>query len=134
MKIIKKIANTDGGRPPIQTWKHKTLPNGYAVCPEEFYETFYSTNPAGFVNITVENDVVISMEINNEALEAYIANNPEEPVIHEPTVAERVASLEEALAQSDETAIALYEAQVKQDEINATHDEALIEIYEMIGG
>lgn len=47
---------------------------------------------------------------------------------------QRVSALEEALAQTDETAIELYEAQAEQEAINAAQDEALIEIYEMIGG
>lgn len=50
-----------------------------------------------------------------------------------PTVEERIANLEEQLAQSDETAITLYEAQEAQEVINAQQDEALMEIYEMIG-
>ena len=50
-----------------------------------------------------------------------------------PTTFERVTSLEEQLATADETAISLYEAQQKQDEINAQQDDALLEIYELIG-
>lgn len=50
------------------------------------------------------------------------------------TDGERIAALEEALAQTDEAAIELFEATEEQQEINAAQDEALIEIYEMIGG
>lgn len=50
-----------------------------------------------------------------------------------PSTEERIAVLEEQLAQSDETAIALYEAHEAQEVINAQQDEALMEIYEMIG-
>lgn len=50
-----------------------------------------------------------------------------------PTTSERVTSLEEQLATADETAISLYEAQQKQEEINAQQDDALLEIYELIG-
>ena len=50
-----------------------------------------------------------------------------------PTTEQRVSDLEEQLVQSDETAIALYEAQEEQDTINAQQDEALMEIYEMLG-
>ena len=135
MYIIKQNANENGSRPPIQTWSSNTLPKGYVVCPDEFINVFYSTTPAGFVNITIENNTVTSMEVNQEALNAYIASLPEpEPVVHKPTVEERVENLEDALAQTDETAIALYEAQAAQEEINAAQDAALIEIYEMIGG
>ena len=51
MYIIKIKAKENGARPPIQTWNKPTLPEGYAVCPDEFYRIFYSTDPAGFVNI-----------------------------------------------------------------------------------
>lgn len=77
MYIIKQTTNADGSRPPIQTWNSETPPNGYAVCPDDFRAVFYSTSPAGFVNITVEDDVVTSMEVNQEALDAYLASLPE---------------------------------------------------------
>lgn len=51
-----------------------------------------------------------------------------------PTTDERLASLEDALAQTDETAIELFEAQEEQKEINAAQDDALIEIYELLEG
>lgn len=87
MYIIKLIANDNGSRPALQTWSRTTPPKGYAICPEEFYEVFYSTTPAGFVNITVENDVVTSMEVNQEALDAYLASlpDPEPEVEPEPS-------------------------------------------------
>lgn len=50
----------------------------------------------------------------------------------EPSVSERVTELEEQLATADETAISLYEAQQKQETINAQQDDALLEIYEML--
>lgn len=53
--------------------------------------------------------------------------------IPEPSELEtRVTELEDALAQTDEAAIELYEAQALQEEINAAQDEALIELYEMM--
>ena len=57
----------------------------------------------------------------------YDDGQPEPP----PTTEQRVSDLEEQLAQSDETAIALYEAQEAQEVINAQQDEALMELYEM---
>ena len=42
--------------------------------------------------------------------------------------------LEDQLAQADETAVELFEMQLAQEEINAAQDDALVEIYEMIGG
>ena len=51
-----------------------------------------------------------------------------------PTLDERVADLETALAESDAVAISLYEASIAQDEINAEQDEAILGLYEMMGG
>ena len=42
--------------------------------------------------------------------------------------------LNESLALADETAIELFEIQMMQEEINAMHDDALIELYEMLEG
>ena len=47
--------------------------------------------------------------------------------------AENREALEQALEGADETAISLYEAQEAQEAINTQQDEALMEIYEMIG-
>ena len=86
MKIIRLEANPSGSRPPIQDWTGNELPEGYAYCPENFVELFYSTTPAGFVNIEVTDGTVSAMTINQEALDAYIASLPA-PV--EPTPAEK---------------------------------------------
>ena len=66
---------------------------------------------------------------SEEELEADRAARPAPP----PTTNERISILEEQLVQADETSIALYEAQEAQEAINAQQDEALMEIYEMIG-
>ena len=87
MKIIKVTPSEIGSRPPVQDWAHKELPSGYAWCPDEFVELFYSTSPAGFVNITVENEVVTGMTLNEEARMAYIASLPE-PTEEEPSAQE----------------------------------------------
>lgn len=85
MYIIKIEAMENGSRAPLQTWNGNVPPDGYAFCPDEFAEIFYSTTPAGFVNIQVEDNIVVSMEINQEALDAYIAALPE-PEPEQPTV------------------------------------------------
>ena len=86
MKIIRIEANPSGSRPPIQDWSGTSLPEGYAYCPEEFVNLFYSTTPAGFVNIEVTDGTVSNMTINQEALEAYIASLP---TPQEPTPSEK---------------------------------------------
>ena len=70
-----------------------------------------------------------AVERTEEELEVDRAARPAPPL----TTSERISILEEQLAQSDETAITLYEAQEAQEVINAQQDEALMEIYEMIG-
>ena len=86
MRIIMLNASESGSRPPLQDWEFPTLPEGYAWCPDEFVEVFYSTVPAGFVNIVVNEDTVTEMTINQEALDAYIASMPEpKPEVVEPT-------------------------------------------------
>lgn len=72
MKIIQIIPNIGGSRPALQDWNHKDLPIGFAWCPDEFVKVFYSTSPAGFVNISVRNNSVSAMEINESELNAYI--------------------------------------------------------------
>ncbi len=112
MYIIKIKANENGSRPALQTWNSPKLPEDYAVCPEEFYEVFYSTTPAGFVNITVDGGVVVGMTVNEEALEAYIASIPE-PVV---TPAEEIAELKGKLAATDYQAIKYAEGVLSEEE------------------
>lgn len=87
MKIIKTTPHGNGARPALQDWKDKEVPSGYAWCPDEFVAVFYSTSPAGFVDITVENDTVVAMTVNEEALAKYIAGLPE-PIEPEPSADE----------------------------------------------
>ena len=112
MYIIKIKAKENGARPPIQTWNKPTLPEGYAICPDELYAVFYSTTPAGFVNIEVEDGVVVGMTVNDAALEAYIASIPE-PVI---TPEEEIAELKAKLAATDYQAIKYAEGVLSDEE------------------
>ena len=78
MYIIKIEAFEDRSRPGLQSWDRPIIPDGYCLCPDEFVSIFYSTDPAGFVNITIsEDNIVTSMEVNQEALDAYVASLPE---------------------------------------------------------
>ena len=81
MFIIQIQANPSGSRPPLQSWNSTTLPDGYAWITEEQKDIFYSTTPAGFVNITVEEQegikYVASIEVNQEALDAFKATLPD---------------------------------------------------------
>lgn len=94
MHIIKLEPFGNGGRPALQSWGGKVPPEGYALCPDNFVGIFYSTSPAGFVNISVENGTVVNMETNQTALDAYVAALPEVTETEvEPTEEEDTASM-----------------------------------------
>lgn len=138
MKVLCKQPNESGSYPPIQEGGFSAIPEGHAIWPDGLStETFYAYN--GFIVPVF--DAVEGMEFvsgytaNTEAWNEWKASLPEpvEPVV-EPTTEERVAELEEQVAILDDTAIELYEANLAQEEINTAQDDALIEIFEMIGG
>ena len=79
------------------------------------------------IPLSERNMGIAQIESYNGEYEIIDDGEPEPP----PTTEQRVSDLEEQLAQSDETAIALYEAQEAQEAINAQQDEALMELYEM---
>lgn len=90
MLIIKIDAFESGARPALQEWAGEMPPEGFAFLPAEFESIFYSTTPAGFVDITVEGDFVVAMGINHEALDRYIAEHPEEPEPQDEPTADEV--------------------------------------------
>ena len=87
MNLIAIEAYPNGGRPPIITMGGKVVPIGYAICPDEFVKVFYSTNPAGFVHIEVdeETNTVTKMSLNKEALYDYRSTNPATATKRQPT-------------------------------------------------
>ena len=80
MFIIRIEANANGSRPPLQSWNGATPPEGFALVTDAQKDVFYSTTPAGFVNITVKEEngakVVDTIEVNQEALDAFKATLP----------------------------------------------------------
>ena len=81
MFIIRIEANANGSRPPLQSWNSATAPEGFALVTDAQKDVFYSTTPAGFVNITVKEEngtrIVDTIEVNQEALDAYKATLPD---------------------------------------------------------
>ena len=81
MFIIRIEANAHGYRPPMQSWNSATAPEGFALVTDAQKDVFYSTTPAGFVNITVKEEngakVVDIIEVNQEALDAFKATLPD---------------------------------------------------------
>ena len=118
MQFIRKESNPSGSYPSIQN-SGKTIPEGCALWPDSLDTTeFFSYN--GFVTLTIENidgiDTVIGYNPNVEAWEGWKNSLPvEEPVTTPaaPTIEERVSAMEDQLAMTD---------------------DALIQLYEMIGG
>ena len=94
MFIIRIEANLNGTRPPVQSWNGVVPPEGYAFLNDAQKDVFYSTVPAGFVNITVGEQegikYVASIEVNQEALDAFKATLPD-PAIS--TKAEKIAEI-----------------------------------------
>lgn len=81
MFIIRIEANANGSRPPMQSWNSATAPEGFALATDTQKDVFYSTTPAGFVDITVKEEngtkVVDTIEVNQEALDAFKATLPD---------------------------------------------------------
>ena len=109
MWLIKLETNEDGSREPLIEWDEPAPLWGYALCSQKFYDVFYSHETAkGFVNITVEDDMVIAMELNQEAIDAYLESlNPvEEEVDIIEKLEEENKKLNEALtAQAEQIAL-----------------------------
>ena len=94
MYIIELVPFADGSRSPLQTWEFPILPDGYVWGPDAFYDVCYSTDPAGFVEITVENNTVTAMTVNQAALEAYVAAHPVQPEAEpEPTAEDLIDAM-----------------------------------------
>lgn len=91
MKIIQLEANPSGSRPALQDWSGVTPPSGFVFCAQEHEAIFYSTTPAGFVNFEHDGTITTSMEVNQTALDEYVASLPEE------TEPEEVVSAEEQM-------------------------------------
>lgn len=79
MKIIRQIPNDGAAYPPIQEGNFKTVPEGYALWPDDLStEVFYAHN--GFVTLTIQDGAVRSYVPNLDTWEAWKASlPPEEP-------------------------------------------------------
>lgn len=126
MTIIEIAAHRDG-RHDLQSQSYRWgcwLP-GYIEVPVHLEAAVWAT--CGWCDLHIEEGRLVGVTPTERPPEP-------EPEPEPPSVEERVAALEEALAQTDETAIALFESQAEQESINAQQDDALLDIYEMLGG
>lgn len=131
MKMIEIVA-LDNGAHNNQTF-NGVLPDGWAVIPLGMETVNF---PFGEVEAEEINGIMTVTKWTPGTIpEPDPVPEPEpEPSPKGPTLSDRVTDLEDALAITDETAIELYEAMMAQEEINTAQDDALIELYEMIGG
>ena len=126
MTII-KINPLETGQHPIQSQSGRRACwlDGYIEVPAHLHDAVWATY--GWCDLQIEEGVLVGITPTERPPEP-------EPEPEPPSVEERVAALEEALAQTDETAIALFESRAEQESINAQQDDALLDIYEMLGG
>jgi len=123
MTIIEINAREDGSR-NIQS-RHgaaRVWEDGYIEVPVHLEAAVWATY--GWGDLQIEEGALVGITPTER---------PPEPE-PEPSPLDRLGLLEEALAQTDETAIALFESQAEQASINAQQDDALLDIYEMLGG
>lgn len=109
------------------------LKDGECLVDSSVPQSKVFSNSPGFVKPKWVENKWIEGATNEEISEWNNSHPAPETPKQEPTIDERVSDLEEQLVQADETAIALYESQQEQETINAQQDEALMEIYEMLG-
>nr|DAZ70686.1 MAG TPA: hypothetical protein [Caudoviricetes sp.] len=123
MTII-KISPLESGQHPIQSQSHRRACwlEGYIEVPAHLHDAVWATY--GWCNLQIEENKLVGITPTER---------PPEPE-PEPSPLDRLGALEEALVQTDEIAIALFESQAEQESINAQQDDALLDIYEMLGG
>ena len=126
MTII-QIEPLESGQHPIQSQSHRRACwlDGYIEVPAHLHDAVWATY--GWCDLQIEEGVLVGITPTERPPKP-------EPEPQPPSAEERLGLLEEALAQTDETAIALFESQAEQESINAQQDNALLDIYEMLGG
>ena len=125
MTII-KINPLETGQHPIQSQSGRRACwlEGYIEVPAHLHDAVWATY--GWCDLKIEEGKLVGITPTERP------PGPEpEP---EPSPLDRLEALEEALAQTDGTAIALFESQAEQASINAQQDDALLDIYDMLGG
>ena len=125
MTII-QIDPLETGQHPIQSQSGRRACwlDDYIEVPAHLHDAVWATY--GWCDLKIEEGKLVGITPTERP------PGPEpEP---EPSPLDRLEALEEALAQTDETAIALFESQAEQASINAQQDDALLDIYDMLGG
>lgn len=96
MLIIAKEAAADGSRPAIQTWGGATPPDTHWQIKDGL-DTSVFTQYNGFVYLTVMRDIVVGIIPNEEAWEAWKAQQPEsepEPASETQLLGQEITNLQ----------------------------------------
>ena len=126
LTIIEIKAREDGGH-GLQSQSHRTecWLEGWIAVPPLLEQAAWDC--VGYCDLDIQDGKLVGLTPRERPPRP-------EPEPQPPSAEERLGLLEEALAQTDETAIALFESQAEQASINAQQDDALLDIYEMPGG
>lgn len=114
MKIIQIQSRENGGRAPIQTWGGSVAPDGYALIQDDFDISVFMAS-RGFVNIEVKDGYCVGMEVNQDALDAYLAEYPDP----DPKIVEYQAEIDELkknLVDTDYKAIKYAEGEISEED------------------
>ena len=125
--VIAKEADENGWR-SLQTssaWSENPYGETFAVVPDDMVPAILET--MGFCDIVLNEDGTEVVEFTANEIPDFPEQEPE------PTAEERLTAVEEQLLATDEIAVELYEQQLAQEEINIAQDEALCELYELVG-
>ena len=95
-------------------------------------EEYFQDRGIYFTDVDKETQIAEALKIAYNGEYTIEDDGQPEPELT-PTTEQRVSDIEEQIIQADEADISLYEAQQEQETINAQQDEALMEIYEMLG-
>ncbi len=122
---------------PSATMVYRGLPDDFPtpvegeikLCSDDGF-VMRTDNTADYLRQTFENGTLTLTNVPEPVEE----EEPEYTETPKPTLKQRVTELETQLAESDAVAMALYEASVEQDAVNAEQDEAILGLYELIGG
>ena len=127
MLTIIEIKDREDGGHGLQSQSHRTecWLEGWLAVPPELEQTAWDC--AGYCDLDIQDGKLVGLTPRE------LPPRPE-PEPQTPSAEERLGLLEEALAPPDETAIALFESQAEQASINAPQDDAVLGIYEMLGG
>lgn len=127
MLTIIEIKDREDGGHGLQSQSHRTecWLEGWLAVPPELEQTAWDC--AGYCDLDIQDGKLVGLTPRERPPKP-------EPEPQPPSAEERLGLLEEALAQTDETAIALFESQAAQESIDAQQDDALLDIYEMLGG